>query len=229
MQYEAWENEYKKLSLVTGKPEPQKDLLRFIKYLKKDLGSTISGLDVLDLGSGTGRNTNHLQKMGNNCVGIEISDTAISIANKRAKAESLKTTFLKHNMGEQYPFQNEKFDIVIDFISSNSLNGSEREIYLKEVNRVLKKSGYFFVKALCKDGDKNAANLLKKSAGAENDTYIIEELGLTEKVFSKEEFEATYKSYFKIVKLDKKTSYTRFNNRSYKRNFWIAYLKKSDY
>ncbi len=226
MQYEAWENEYKKLSLVTGKPEPQKDLLRFIKYLKKDLKKNVSGLNILDLGSGTGRNTNYLQKMGNNCVGIEISDTAISIANERAKTESLSTTFIKQSMGEKYPFEKNKFDIIIDFISSNSLNENERNTYLNEVGRVLKNDGYFFVKALCKDGDKNAAQLLQKSPGTEKDTYLIRELNLTERIFSKEYFIALYGKFFKIIKLEKKTSYTRFNNRSYKRNFWIAYLSK---
>lgn len=227
MQYEAWEKEYKKLSLVTGKPEPQKDLLRFLKYLKKDQKLQINCLNILDLGSGTGRNTNYLQKMGNSCIGMEISDTAISIAIKRAQDESLTTTFLKHSMGESYPFENNKFDIIIDFISSNSLDDQERITYLNEVNRVLKDDGYLFVKALCKDGDKNAAQLLQKSPGREKDTYYIKELDLTERVFSKEDIIATYSEFFKILKLDKKTSYTRFNNRSYKRNFWIAYFRKN--
>ena len=62
--------------------------------------------------------------------------------------------------------------MILDITSSNSLNAKEREIYLSEVNRVLKKNGHFFVRALCKDGDKNAQSLLKKSPGKDYDTYM---------------------------------------------------------
>jgi cell division septal protein FtsQ len=33
--------------------------------------------------------------------------------------------------------------------------------------------------------------------------------------------------YFKIITLEKKTSYTRMNNRVYKRNFWVVYMNNS--
>ncbi len=109
---------------------------------------------------------------------------------------------------------------------------------LREVNRVLKKrrasprrsppveAGIFFVRALCKDGNKNVKNLLKNSPGKEYDTYIIKEIGLTERVFSKDDFIKMYSQYFKILKLEKKTSYTTFNNRIYKRDYWLAYMTK---
>ena len=116
--------------------------------------------------------------------------------------------------------------MIIDVVSSNSLNNLERKIYLHETHRVLKPEGYFFVKALCLDGDKNAKNLLKSSPWQEKNTYTIKELNLTERVFSEDDFINTYEKYFDITKLEKKTTYTRFNNRSYKRNFWIAYLQK---
>jgi hypothetical protein len=37
----------------------------------------------------------------------------------------------------------------------------------------LKGGGYFLTKALCKDADKNAKNLLKKFAGTEKDCYTL--------------------------------------------------------
>ena len=111
-------------------------------------------------------------------------------------------------------------------MSSNSLNESEREIYLAEVNRVLKNGGHFFVRALCKDGDSNAKNLLKLSPGPEYDTYIIKDMNLVERVFSKADFTKDYSKYFKIQELIKKTNYAQFKGRSYKRNYWLAYMKK---
>ena len=52
------------------------------------------------------------------------------------------------------------------------------------------------------------------------------ELGVTERVWTKDDFVSTYEKYFTVLNLEKKTSYSRMNNRSYKRNFWICYMKK---
>ncbi len=226
MQHNVWEKEYLRLALLTGKPEPQKDVMRFLKWLKKQQKITLSGLRVLDLGSGTGRNTNYLQSLGNECVGMEISETANNLARTRAQEDNLDTLFLSQSIGDKFPFEDNQFDLLLDITSSNSLDDTEREVYLVESHRVLKPGGYFFVKALCKEGDKNAQNLIKLSPGSGEDTYIMPELGLEERVFARQDFIDLYSKYFEILKLDKKTSYTQFNNRSYKRNFWIAYMKK---
>jgi len=94
------------------------------------------------------------------------------------------------------------------------------------MNRILKTGGYVFVRALCKDGNKNVKNLLKQSPGKEYDTYVIKEIGLTERVFSREDFIKMYGKYFKILSLEKKTNYTTFNNRIYKRDYFLAYMTK---
>ena len=115
---------------------------------------------------------------------------------------------------------------MLDVTSSNSLSEVEREVYLIETHRVLKDDGYFFVKALCKDADDNAKNLLKNSPGSEKDTYILPETKITERVWTMQDFVATYEKYFTILHLEKKTSYTHMSDRLYKRNFWIGYLKR---
>ncbi|MEK7103958.1 MAG: class I SAM-dependent methyltransferase, partial [Patescibacteria group bacterium] len=179
-QTQAWENEYRNSKLVTKKSEPQKDVLRFFKYLKKEEKKELSGLNILDLGCGTGRNSNYLAELGNTVVGIDISKTAIDIAKSRANEMQLNNvSYTIGDIGASYPFTDNYFDLILDITSSNSLNDKERDIYIKEAYRALKKSGYLFVRALCKDGDKNAKNLLKLSPGKEYDTYIIKELDLT--------------------------------------------------
>jgi len=82
------------------------------------------------------------------------------------------------------------------------------------------------VEALCKEGDKNAKALLKKNPGPEPDTYINEDMNLIGRVFTRQDFVDLYSKYFEIIKLLKKTNYTRFRGQSYKRNFWLAYMKK---
>ena len=222
----AWENEYKNPKLVTKDDAPQKDVLRFLKFLKKEEGIELKNLTILDLGSGTGRNANYLAKLGNLVTGLEISPTAINLAGSRAKKIKVKVDYQLRSMGSIYPFDNEMFDLALDITSSNSLDKKERDIYLSEVHRVLKKNGYFFVKGLCKDGDKNAKALLKKNPGPEPDTYINKDMNLIERIFSHQDFIDSYSKYFKIIKLTKKTNYTKFKGQSYKRNFWLAYMKK---
>ena len=225
-QYEVWEKEYKSPQLVTGGEKPQNDVLRFLKYFKRNYKKGLSGLEILDLGCGTGKNANYLASLGNNVSGMEISTTAIELAKERAKQTNLIVNYKKRSIGKRYPFCDNSFDLALDITSSNSLTEHERKIYLQETHRVLKSGAYFFVRALCKEGDKNAKNLLKNSPGKENDTYIINELGLIERVFLLADFRKMYGKYFKIEKIFTRSGYTRFQGQSYKRVYLLAYLRK---
>jgi len=221
-----WDREYNNPSFVTKNDEPQADTKRFFKFLKKEQKFKVENKNILDLGCGTGRNSNYLAELGNNVIGIEISRSALEIAKSRARDLGFAVDYRLGDIGEKYDIQDNSIDVVLDVTSSNSLDGKGREYYLKETNRVLKNNGYFFVRALAKDGNKNVKNLLKTNPGPEYDTYIIKEIGLTERVFSRDDFTKMYSKYFKILHLEKKTNYTTFNNRIYKRDYWIAYLQK---
>jgi SAM-dependent methyltransferase len=226
-QSEVWEREYKNPKLLTKKAEPQTDVKNFLKFLRKQQGVEIEGQSALDLGSGTGRNGNYLGRLGAVVKGIELSPTAVSLARERADGKDWPVDYQVGNFGTTLPFADHSFDIILDVMSSNSLNESERRIYLMETNRVLKKNGYFFVKSLCKDGDKNAKNLLLKFPGAESDTYINTDMDLVEKVFSETDLRVMYGNFFKILRLMKKTNYVRFRGQSYKRNYWLLYLQNN--
>jgi len=222
----TWEKEYRNPLLVTKNDGPQADTLRFLKFLKKEQKFKVENRIVLDLGCGTGRNSNYLADIGNKVIGIEISKTAINLAKTRADDMGVVVDYRLGDIGEPYKIEDDSIDIILDVTSSNSLNEQGREIYLKETNRILKAEGYFFVRALAKDGNKNVKNLLRLSPDREYDTYIIKEIGLTERVFSREDFIKMYSKYFKIINLEKKTSYATFNSRIYKRDYWLAYLQK---
>jgi SAM-dependent methyltransferase len=167
-----------------------------------------------------------LAEHGNTVIGIELSKTALNIAKERISEMGLNVDYRLGDIGAPYGIDDSSIDIVLDVTSSNSLNEFGREVYLKEVHRVMKNGGYFFVRALAKDGNKNVKNLLKDSPGREYDTYIIKEIGLVERVFSREDFISMYSKYFKILNLEKKRSYTTFNDRIYKRDYWLAYMQK---
>jgi len=225
-QKNTWEREYQNPQLVKMGEEPRTDLKQYIKFLHKIESVYPENLTILDIGSGTGKHSNYLASMGNDVTGLEISSTAVELARLRAKEMNVAVDYRIADIGMPYPFSNEYFDLVIDVMSSNSLNEKEREIYLKEVLRVLKMGGHFFVRALCKDGDKNAKNLLRLNPGLEYDTYINKDMDLVERVFSHDDFINMYSKYFKIQELIKKTNYAQFKGQSYKRNYWLAYMKK---
>lgn len=225
-QKNTWEREYNNPQLIVLGDEPRVDLKHYVKFLRKVEGVDLENLNILDLGSGSGKNANYLAEMGNGVVGMEISSTAINLANIRAKEMNVKVDYRLADIGAKYPFADGSFDLIIDIMSSNSLNEKGRQIYLEETHRVLKNGGHFFVRALCKDGDTNAKNLLKLSPGPEYDTYINRDMNLVERVFSRADFIKTYSKYFKIQDLTKKTNYAQFKGRSYKRNYWLAYMKK---
>lgn len=225
-QKNTWEREYQNPQLIVMGDEPRSDLKQYVKHLRKVEKVDVENLDILDLGSGSGKNANYLAEMGNRVVGLDISSTAVNLAISRAKEMNVTVDYRVADIGAKYPFDDNSFDLIIDIMSSNSLNESERKIYLEEAHRVLKVGGHFFVRALCKDGDTNAKNLLILNPGSEYDTYIIKDMNLVERVFSREDFISTYSKYFKIQELVKKENYAQFNGRSYKRNYWLAYLKK---
>ncbi|MFA7315437.1 MAG: methyltransferase domain-containing protein [Candidatus Paceibacterota bacterium] len=221
----AWDKEYRNPKLVTKNEGPQADTLRFLKFLKKEEKYPVTGRAILDLGCGTGRNANYLAEEGNTVIGIEISKTAISLAKARGLACGLRVDYRLGDIGAPYDIPDASVDIALDVTSSNSLDEKGRAVYLKEVSRVLAPGGYFFVRALAKEGNKNVKNLLKQSPGKEYDTYILKEIGLTERVFSKEDFTKLYGMYFTILHIEKKESYSTFNDRIYKRHYWLAYMK----
>ncbi len=226
-QEQVWDREYRNSKFLTKENKPQSDVVRFVQFLKKEEKVTPENFNILDLGSGAGRNSFYFAELGNTVTGLEISKTAVNIAKEYANSAGLNINYVKQSIGEKFPIEDSSIDIVLDITSSNSLTEAEREVFLSETNRVLKNGAYFFTKALCKDGDENAKYLIKNNPGKEKDTYVMPEIGVTERVWTKEDFVAKYGKYFEIIHMEKKTSYSKIKDRSYKRNFWIVYMKKS--
>ena len=223
----VWEREYGEFKLIVNSLEdrPQSGLACFLRWLKEEQKIDFKKWRVLELGSGSGRNANYLASIGCAVTGLEFSQPALALARKRAEMSGVEIDYLEHDIGRPYPVPANYFNLVLDITSSNSLDEKGREIYLREVKRVLQLDSWFFLRALCKDGDKNVKELLKRFPGPERDTYIMPELGLVERVFSKEDLEKTYGQYFKLAKLTRESQYVKFNNRRYKRYYWVAYLK----
>jgi len=111
------------------------------KYLKeKGVGQAI----ILDAGCGEGRNSIYLAKQGFKTYGIDTVSPAIETGRKWVKSEGV-AEMVKLEVGDvtNLPHENNFFDAVIDSYAIEFV--LEREQYLKEVARVLKPKGSFFI------------------------------------------------------------------------------------
>ncbi|MCB9798907.1 class I SAM-dependent methyltransferase [Candidatus Nomurabacteria bacterium] len=225
-QEHVWEKEYRNPQFVTKFDKPQPFILALAKYIRKQKKWKWDEVRVLDLGSGTGRNSVYFAQKGAHVTGIEISPSAVHFAKLLASKNNLDISYRIGSFGKTFDgILDEKVDLVLDVTSSNSLDEQEREVYLHEVSRVLSKDGLFFVRGLLKDGDQNAKVLLQEYPGSEKDTYVMPSVGLQERVFSQEDFYALYKKYFSIIKFEKTQSYMSVGGKTFKRRFFIAYLE----
>lgn len=100
---------------------------------------------VLDLGCGRGE---HLRRLGRRApegvrlVGIDSSESSIEAARKTTAGDS-RFTFLRHDLADAIPFENESFDRVL---SVNVLEAiPEKGGLLRQVHRVLSPSGRIVV------------------------------------------------------------------------------------
>jgi len=222
---QSWDQEYKKSQLVTQSHKPQKDFLRFIKWIKNNKHIDVySGITVLDLGCGVGRNSFYMaDNYDAQVYGWDFSDDAIE------KAQKFHSHNLIHyevrNIGNIFPLDDNSVDIILDVTSSNALSEKQRSIYLKECARVLKPGGYMYVRTLAKEGDKNAQKMVKEFPGGEYDTYKHPQLGVTERIFSGPDFKDLYNEHLDVVRMERKTGYQTFGKQAYKRNYWNCYIR----
>ena len=217
--------------MLTRKNVPHADVVRFVRSLKKAGRKEGAPLDlmgwrVLDLGSGTGRNSFYLGEQGASVLGYEFSEAALKIAERFSHGKGLDIAYEKRDIGQPYPIANESVDLVLDVTSSNSLDEKGRSVHLKEVARVLKPGGKFFVRALSKEGDQHAKYLVANAPGPEHDTYIHPDLKIVEKVFTEAEFRQLYGAYFTIESLERSYHYATVAGRRYKRAYWLAHMTK---
>ncbi len=101
---------------------------------------------VLDAGCGTGENALMLAKNGCTVTGIDLAKDAIGHAQAKAAERGLKADFIVGNALKLYEHLNAaEFDTVIDSGLFHVMTDEERPIYVKQVYRVLKDSGKYFM------------------------------------------------------------------------------------
>lgn len=79
-------------------------------FIEKEINHN-KNIKILDLGCGTGRHSIELTKRGYTVVGVDLSDSQLQRAKKKAAEQNLHINFEKHD-ARSLPF-NDEFDLVI--------------------------------------------------------------------------------------------------------------------
>jgi ubiquinone/menaquinone biosynthesis C-methylase UbiE len=97
----------------------------------------VDGMNILDVGCGTGITLKHYQKAGCNIFGIDSSPAMLSVSKKRLGSRANLLLGDASNM--EYP--NDFFDVVITMMTLHEISHTTRLKVFDEMIRVLKKDG----------------------------------------------------------------------------------------
>jgi len=117
------------------------DVFEEIQFLEKG--------KLLDLGTGSGTQAVELAKKGFTVTGSDISPSAT----EKAKLFANNVNFVIGNILNS-KFEKESFDYILDRGCFHVLSIDDRDTYLSQIRRILKKNGINFLKCMSKDEKK---------------------------------------------------------------------------
>lgn len=126
-----------------------------IEQSKKDINallamlSNLSNAKVLDLGCGAGNLSFYLEELGFEVYACDVSPAAIEWAADEAKRRGSGLTFKLCDASKGIGYDSDTFDIVLDNHCLHCIIGKDRDMYLREVCRVLKPSKYYLLSTMC--------------------------------------------------------------------------------
>jgi len=87
---------------------------------------------VIDVGCGTGREVIYLAEQGFDATGVDISPTAIGMAEKTAQAAGVQANFVVDDLTALSNVKG-RFDLILDYGALNDLNEVQRDAYMTQV------------------------------------------------------------------------------------------------
>ncbi len=213
-----WNKEYSHATHLALSTEPAEDLLTFARWAERNSEwyPFPQGGMVLDLGCGNGRNLIWLcdnAKMKG--LGLDTSAVAVEQARKATKSNTMK--FEVGSIAEPLALADASVDVVLDMMTSHFLNEKEREMMIKEIARVTKPYGWFFMKTFVLDGDTHAKRLIAEHPTGEANTYLHPRIKVAEHVFTEQGLHDFLTPYFKIHKMLKSYRHVTRDGKPHKR------------
>lgn len=95
------------------------------------------GMNILDVGCGTGSHLELYQRYKCNLFGIDLSPSMLEVARERLGG----TAKLDLGSATEMPYEDNEFDLVISMLSLHEMSPATRSAVLNEIKRVLKSDG----------------------------------------------------------------------------------------
>ena len=158
--YDIWARQYD----VNINPTRDLDKIATIKFLSKIYFS-----NVLELGCGTGKNTEWLITKADSLVGLDFSKNMLDVAMEKVK--SSKVTFIKTNLNQEWPVDDNSFDLATINLTLEHIEKLDH--IFRSLNKKLSASGKCFVCELHpkKQAAGSKAQFLENGIKKELDTY----------------------------------------------------------
>ncbi|HKA06399.1 MAG TPA: class I SAM-dependent methyltransferase [Gemmataceae bacterium] len=104
---------------------------------------------LIDLGCGTGRLLIHFARRGFSCLGVDLSEAMLNVAQEKAKEAGVVIETLKANLVELDAMPSASFNYAACFFSTlGMIRGADnRRQFLHHVRRILKPGGVFVLHA----------------------------------------------------------------------------------
>ena len=101
----------------------------------------IAGRDVLEIGCGTGKNTQWLAEHASSVVGLDLSPEMLTRARTRVSSENVQ--FIEHDIQRTWPIPDESVNAVVGNLVLEHI--SNIQIIFHEAQRVLRPNGTLFI------------------------------------------------------------------------------------
>lgn len=180
-----WEEIYKREGRVSPEPFP-----RFSEVVEmfREEGCSV----ILDVGCGSGRHVVHLAKQGFQSLGLDISPTALHLAQAWMREEGYQACFTLGDTRQPLPFRDGSVEGVLSTQVIHHARIPEVRLAIREIRRVLVPGGLAFVTVA---GRKDAGLDFEE---LEPGTFVPKsgpEAGLAHHIFSVAELRSEFVEY----------------------------------
>lgn len=223
---EAWEKEYSKKGIPSSfRKDPSEPVVKFVNWLKHKKND---GILAADIGCGLGRNSFYLASQGFKVIGLELLEKNVNTINKESKLNNLDVQAISQDVTSNWPMAVHSQDIVIDiFCYKHIVDKQKQAKYRKELSRVLKSSGFYFI-SLASENDGFYGPLLKDLPTNKEKLVVDPQSRISSFVYSIQSLAEEFSDFFEAIEIKEETSQSPMYGKEYTQRVINAILKKTN-